>query len=1716
MTITTCAFAGEYSTITSAVAGSTYQFVATGGAGNYITIRQGSPSGTVIGYGNSPLNVTCTVSGSLYMHLNTNSSCGTDASCHTETIQCTSCGSGGSGCPSGLGSYVNITLPYNGTGLTNCGKGNDITSINVSPICGSSSYYGGEDEVYIFTPASTASYTVSFTSSSSWVGLMLYAGCPLTGGGATCAGYAQGSSGNQTITATLTAGVTYYLVVDSWPSPTCHSSYNLSITSGASDPCTSIITLPCGTSTTATLSGSSSWSSSSSCGYSTPGQEKIYSFTPTSSGTATLQVTSASGSYVDYQFKAASGGCSPTGWTCIDDVYTSGSYTFTVTSGVTYYLLLDAETTSTTTHTFQINCPAADPCSSIITLPCGTSTTATLAGSSSWASSSSCGYSTPGQEKIYSFTPTSSGTATLQVTSASGSYVDYQFKAASGGCSPTGWTCIDDVAFTGSFPFTVTAGVTYYILLDAESTSTTTHTFQINCPANDPCSSISTLACGTSTTATLTGSSSWSSSSSCGFSTPGQEKIYSFTPAYSGTATLQVTSASGSYVDYQFKAASGGCSPTGWTCIDDVAGAGSYPFTVTAGVTYYLLLDAETSGTTSHTFQINCPVFDPCTSISTLACGASTTATLTGSSSWASSSTCGFSTPGQENIYSFTPAYSGTATLQVSSASGGFIDYQFKAASGGCSNSGWTCIDDVYIPGSYTFTVTGGVTYYLLLDAETTSTTSHTFQINCPVFDPCSSISTLSCGTSTTATLTGSSSWASSSTCGFSTPGQENIYSFTPTSSGTATLQVSSASGGFIDYQFKAASGGCSNSGWTCIDDVYIPGSYTFTVTGGVTYYLLLDAETTSTVSHSFQINCPTGNITMNCPAPVNVSCAANVPTPNPGSVAASTNCGIPSVNVTFGGDIISNQTCANKYTITRIYNATDMCGNTASCAQIITVNDSTAPTIACPAPVTVSCASLVPPPNPGSITATDNCSGTATVTFVSDVISNQTCANKYTITRTYLATDICGNTATCTQIITVNDATAPTITCPAPVTVSCASLVPPPNPGSIVAADNCSGTATVTFVSDVISNQTCVNKYTITRTYLATDICGNTATCTQIITVNDTSVPTISCPAPVTVSCAESVPPPNPGSVTASDNCGGSLTVVFVGDVISNQTCANKYTITRTYRATDLCGNSATCTQMITVNDITPPSITCPASVTVSCASEVPAPNINLVLASDNCSGAVTKTFVSDVISAQTCVNRYTITRTYRATDVCGNSATCTQIIIVNDQTKPTITCPADVQFSCAGQVPPVNLNLVGASDNCSGAVTKSLVSEVVSNLKCDNNYILTRTYRATDACGNFAECSQKITVFDNVPPTFTSTPASITLECTDVVPAPPIVTATDNCTGIVKIVFKEVSTKSNYLNDCRAYSYKITRTWVATDVCGNSTSIVQTITVQDTKAPEFAFTPPQFITVECDDDGSNNQDPIAFDDCDGNPTVILNVKYKFGLDGCAGSYLATYTWTASDKCGNTAQYTQYITVIDSEAPEIKCPQDIVVTSLVPITVTWPAAKGSDFCDGSVTPVQIQGPPPGSIFPAPSKTVIVYQATDNCGNVSTCSFLVIVKPGTDGYVNTNINKASVANQVTQMAVDAVVGSGTNVLFQNEPNPFENNTVIRFILEKPSFATLQIMDITGKTIKMIQDDYPAGQNSINIDNSQLPASGMYYYQLRTKDFNDTKKMLYIK
>src|SRR4030095_13034779 len=304
---------------------------------------------------------------------------------------------------------------------------------------------------------------------------------------------------------------------------------------------------------------------------------------------------------------------------------------------------------------------------------------------------------------------------------------------------------------------------------------------------------------------------------------------------------------------------------------------------------------------------------------------------------------------------------------------------------------------------------------------------------------------------------------------------------------------------------------------------------------------------------------------------------------------------------------------------------ATDECGNSATCTQTITVFDNIPPILTCPANVTVQCISLIPPVNPALVTSSDNCSSSITLIHVNDVVSGVLCPNRFNVVRTYQGTDDCGNSSTCTQTITVFDNTPPTLTCPSNVTVQCASQVSAPNPALVTATDNCLGATTITFVGDVISNQTCVNRFNVTRTYRATDLCGNSATCTQTITVFDNTVPTLTCPANVTVQCANLVPAPNPALVTATDNCAGTATVTHVGDAVSNQTCVNRFNVTRTYRATDECGNSATCTQTITVFDNIPPIVVCPPDITVQCANLVPVPSTTSVTSTDNCGGATT-----------------------------------------------------------------------------------------------------------------------------------------------------------------------------------------------------------------------------------------------------------------------------------------------------------------------------------------------------------------------------------------------------------------------------------------------------------------------------------------------------------
>jgi hypothetical protein len=228
-----------------------------------------------------------------------------------------------------------------------------------------------------------------------------------------------------------------------------------------------------------------------------------------------------------------------------------------------------------------------------------------------------------------------------------------------------------------------------------------------------------------------------------------------------------------------------------------------------------------------------------------------------------------------------------------------------------------------------------------------------------------------------------------------------------------------------------------------------------------------------------------------------------------------------------------------------RTWKATDKCWNKAEkSVKVYWIYDATPPKIWCPADKTVACAGDVPAPDVYAIKTEDDCKGKVTVEVKPDVISYKTCANRFMITRKYIAKDECGNEAWCEQKITVYDNTPPKIWCPADKTVTCASDVPAADISAVKTEDNCKGKVTVEVKPDVISYKTCANRFMITRKYIAKDECGNEISCEQKITVYDNIAPEAGNTDLGTIGCYDYLPSANEKWVTAWDNCKGNVQI--------------------------------------------------------------------------------------------------------------------------------------------------------------------------------------------------------------------------------------------------------------------------------------------------------------------------------------------------------------------------------------------------------------------------------------------------------------------------------------------------------------------------------------------------------------------------------------------
>ncbi|MGG6232418.1 gliding motility-associated C-terminal domain-containing protein, partial [Tenacibaculum sp. SDUM215027] len=334
-------------------------------------------------------------------------------------------------------------------------------------------------------------------------------------------------------------------------------------------------------------------------------------------------------------------------------------------------------------------------------------------------------------------------------------------------------------------------------------------------------------------------------------------------------------------------------------------------------------------------------------------------------------------------------------------------------------------------------------------------------------------------------------------------------------------------------------------------------------------------------------------------------------------------------------------------------------------------------------------------------------------------------------------------------QVITVEDTEAPAFveSLPADTTVSCDAV---PVAVVLTATDNCDNSVTVNY-SEEFSGQDdeCGSEYLITRTWTVSDCAGNATSHTQVVTVEDTTVPVFveELPADVTVSC-DAIPAAV--VLTATDNCNASVTVNY-SEEFSGQDdeCTSEYTITRTWTVQDCAGNATLHSQVVTVEDTTAPEFveTLPTNTTVSCDA-IPASAV--LTATDNCDSEVIVVY-SEELSGQEegCASEYTITRTWTVEDCAGNSTSHTQVITIEDDEAPTLVSTLEdiiVECDTVPEVPTLEF-----TDNCSSSVTQTNYEETSTFDGTENDYTITRIWTVTDDCGNVADFTQYITVTVN-----------------------------------------------------------------------------------------------------------------------------------------------------------------------------------------------------------------------------------------------------------------------------------------------------------------------------------------------------------------------------
>jgi hypothetical protein len=310
----------------------------------------------------------------------------------------------------------------------------------------------------------------------------------------------------------------------------------------------------------------------------------------------------------------------------------------------------------------------------------------------------------------------------------------------------------------------------------------------------------------------------------------------------------------------------------------------------------------------------------------------------------------------------------------------------------------------------------------------------------------------------------------------------------------------------------------------------------------------------------------------------------------------------------------------------------------------------------------------------------------------------------------------------------------------------------------------------------------------------------------------------------------------------------------------------------------------------------------------------------------------------------------------------------------------------------------------------------------------------------------------------------------------------------------------------------DCLVDEYVERRvyTWVATDACGNSSSLSFTVDIIDDVPPEM-LTGPADTTIVCVELPSA---PDMGVDSSAGETVVFTEVINPGEN--PNEFIVTRTWLATDLCGNTSEVTQHILWIPETLLECEIllpgtvfcnSHDVRIESIVtgsygPYTYEWEVIGDKCFIQGG------QGTPNITIYTGWEDTKVILTVTDAFGCVSMCMITIDCEPRNNAISSETYDAHTLRTRTDRLGPLAdlrmsLKSGETLSQLISWPNPTSGDITLRFEAAMDQQVEFSLINSLGQKVLQQQIRALKGANTSQVNLGHL-VPGRYLIQLKTQ------------